>query len=245
MKLIGYVTSGFPSIEQSIEMAEQYIRGGCDMLEISLPLVENKEADYLSDVMVKAYTSCPDYGRHLEAIAALVHKYPAVPITLLLYNAVALRIGAEKLGEFCRVNRIQDINSADLSDQHVMEALHANGVRIAGLVRACFDDESIIQAKKTDGFIYMTAFAPAEKCRPGFEALTERIAHVRAAGIHNPIYCGGGVRTPQDAVTVREAGADGVFLGTSILQLHDRPETLVQTVRAFRDAIDSAGGGTE
>ncbi|MDD5953781.1 MAG: tryptophan synthase subunit alpha [Firmicutes bacterium] len=208
------------------------------MLEISLPLIENKEAPYLSELMVQAYCACPDYDVYLAGIRRIAEKYPDVPITLLLYNEVALRIGPEKLAEFCRENGIRDVNSADLSDKNAIDQLRAHGVRIAGLVRANFTDESVACAKSTDGFVYMTAFAPAEKCRPGFETIKSRIAYVRQAGVCRPIYCGGGVRSPQDAVTVRDAGADGVFLGTSILKLQGNAELLIRTVREYRSAID-------
>lgn len=89
----------------------------------------------------------------------------------------------------------------------------------------------------------MTAFAPPEKCRPGFETVAQRIAYVKAAGVTAPLYCGGGVRTPEDAVKVRAAGADGVFLGTSILKLQGQHDTLIRTVREFRNAIDAAREG--
>lgn len=238
MRLIGYVTSGYPSVDESMELARQYLQGGCDMLEISLPLLENREAPYLADLMRQAYEACPDYDVHLDGIRKLVRQYPQVPITLLLYNDVGLRIGAEKLGAFCKENGIRDVNSADLADSNLISQLQANGVAIAGLVRANFTDESVERAKRTDGFVYMTAFAPAESCRPGYETIRKRIAYVRSAGVANPIYCGGGVRSPEDAVTVRDAGADGVFLGTSILKLQGNREVLVNTVRAYREAID-------
>lgn len=238
MRLIGYVTSGYPSVEESMELAEQYLQGGCDMLEISLPLLENREAPYLADLMRQAYHACPDYDIHLDGIRALVRKHPQIPITLLLYNEVGLRIGAEKLAAFCKENGIHDVNSADLSDPGLISQLRKNDVAIAGLVRANFTDESVEQAKQTSGFVYMTAFAPVESCRAGYETIRKRIAHVRSAGVTNLIYCGGGVRSPEDAVVVRDAGADGVFLGTSILKLQGNKEVLVDTVRSYRNAID-------
>lgn len=237
MRLIGYVTSGYPSIAGSSLLAEQYLKGGCDMLEISLPLLNNTEAPYLNDLMVQAYQACPDYDCHLEAIAAIAKKHPDVPITILLYDAVAMEIGPRKLAQFCLQNGIRDVNSPDLSSQEVFAAFEEYGIRIAGLIRARFTDADIENARNTQGFVYMTAFAPAEKCRPGYETIASRIACVRAAGIQSPLYCGGGVRKPEDAVVVRDAGADGVFLGTSILKLQGQPE-LVHMVRKFRNAIE-------
>lgn len=237
MRLIGYVTSGYPSIEDSSLLADQYLEGGCDMLEISLPLLENTEAPFLNDLMVQAYNACPDYDRHLQAIAEIAQKHPDVPITILLYDAVAMKIGPRKLAQFCRNCGIRDVNSPGLSSPEVLAAFKEYDIHIAGLIRAAFTDEDVEEAKHTKGFVYMTAFAPAEKCRPGYETIAKRIACVRASGVTGQLYCGGGVRKPEDAATVKAAGADGVFLGTSILKLQGQPE-LTATVRRFRDAIE-------
>ena len=243
MKLIGYVTSGYPSVEASFELAEEYLQGGCDMLEISLPLLDNTEAPYLADLMVQAYTACPDYACHLDAIARFTARHPSCPVTLLLYQQVAQHIGAERLAVFCEANGICDVNSPNLTDPTLISVLEHAGIRIAGLVRANFTDEAVEEARDCRGFVYMTAFAPPEKCRPGFETVAQRIAHVKAAGVTAPLYCGGGVRTPEDAVKVRAAGADGVFLGTSILKLQGQHDTLIRRVREFRNAIDAAREG--
>lgn len=236
MRLIGYVTSGYPNIEGSSLLADQYLAGGCNMLEISLPLLENTEAPYLNDLMVQAYNACPDYDKHLQAIEKITEKHPGVPITILLYDAVAMRIGPEKFAQFCHNCGIQDVNSPDLSTPDVLAALEKYGIHLAGLIRASFTDADIAQAKRTKGFVYMTAFAPKDKCRPGYETIAERIACVRACGVTGQLYCGGGVRKPEDAAVVKAAGADGVFLGTSILKLQGQPG-LVAAVRQFREAI--------
>ena len=100
MRMIGYVTSGYKSIEGSVEVARNFIRGGCDMLEISLPLINNREAPYLSDLMKQAITAYPDYDAHLEGIRQIRKEHPEISVTILLYNEVAVTIGAEKLAEF-------------------------------------------------------------------------------------------------------------------------------------------------
>ncbi len=101
MKLIGYVTSGYPSVEASFELAEEY-RRGCDMLEISLPLLDNTEAPYLADLMVQAYTACPDYACHLDAIARFTARHPSCPVTL---PALSAGCAAHRRGEACRLLR--------------------------------------------------------------------------------------------------------------------------------------------
>ena len=42
---------------------------------------------------------------------------------------------------------------------------------------------------------------------------------------------------PEDGVRLKKAGADGFFLGTSILTIMDDTEKVVETVRAFKEAV--------
>lgn len=37
MDLICYLSNGYPSLERSIEIAKDYVKGGCDIIEIDFP----------------------------------------------------------------------------------------------------------------------------------------------------------------------------------------------------------------
>lgn len=240
MRMIGYVTSGYPSIDESIEVAGNYIRGGCDMLEISLPLENNRESPYLSDLMKKAIAACPDYDAHLDGIRRIRQEYPEIQITILLYNEAAVKIGGEKLARFCAENNIRDVNSPDLSDDTVRRELAAYGIQEAGLILYTPDEGRLRHAQNTKGFLYMQAFPQeGQALTDGMRTPEELIRFIRKNGIRNPIYCGGGIRKPQDVKTLQDAGADGFFLGTSLLQLIGQPEQFVETVKQFKAAIRS------
>lgn len=238
MRMIGYVTGGYPSVEGSLEVARNYIRGGCDMLEISLPLENNREAPYLSNLMKKAVAACSDYEVYLDAIHRLRGEYPDIQITILLYNEAAVKIGAERLASFCEENAIHDVNSPDLSDPEVREALVAHGIQEAGLILYEPSEKRLRHAQNTNGFLYMQAFPrDGQTLVKHLETPTELIHYIRENGITNPIYCGGGIRKPEDVRTLQDAGADGFFLGTSLLQLAEQPEKFVETVKSFKAAI--------
>lgn len=238
MRMIGYITSGYPTIEKCVELVGHYVEAGCDMLEISLPLVNNMEAPFLSDLMRQSYAACPDYDRHLEGIRQIAQAYPQIAITLLLYNEVAVKIGAKKLADFCRHCGIHDVNSADLNDPKVLRVFGEYNINLAGLILYSFDDAQLESAKKTRGFIYVQAFPrEGQPLRPGYETIERIIACLRSAGIDNPLYCGGGIRTPEDAKRLKSAGADGFFLGTPIIELYDNTEALVAAIRQFGQAV--------
>ena len=238
MRVIGYLTSGYPSIDNSVETARIYVEGGCDMLEISIPLENNREKPFLNDVMKQAYRACPDYDRHMAAISQIAKENPGIDITILLYNEVILEIGVEKFATFCLENGIYDVNSANLTDAHALEVLENNGIHLAGLVNYNLEEWRIRDALKTRGFVYCQAFPRAgQELNPDYDTIGKLIPHLRELGIHQKIYCGGGISEPEHARQVKHAGADGFFLGSSIIAMYDQPEKLKAIIGSFCDAV--------
>lgn len=238
MKVIGYLTCGYPTIEKSVETAKLYVEGGCDMLEISIPLENNREKPFLARIMREAIALCGDYDQYLDGIARIAKENPDTEITLLLYDEIVTAIGEEKFVEFCLSCGIRDVNSADLKNARAIRLMNENGIRIAGLVNYNLEEHRIEEAKNATGFIYCQAFPrEGQQLKPGFETLDKLLSYLRSRGIGNEIYCGGGIATPEDARIVKAAGADGLFLGTSIITLYDEPEKLKATIKEYCDAV--------
>lgn len=239
MKIIGYIVSGYHSLKQSTEIARDYVEGGCDMLEISIPLLKNRETPFLSSLMEEAYLACPNYEAHLAGIRSIAERFPNTALTLLLYQEVALQLGARRLAEFCSECGIHDINSPDLTDAGCIAELRGAGVKLAGLILYDFDEESFRRAREADGFVYVQAFPfEGQSLHEGIEAPAELIRFIRSRGITAPLYCGGGIHSPEHAREILKAGGDGVFLGTSVLTLYDNPQDLRQVIRSFADAVN-------
>ena len=238
MRVIGYLTSGYPTIEKSVETARVYVEGGCDMLEISIPLENNREKPFLNDVMKQAYRECPDYDVHMEAIGRIAQQNPGVDITILIYNEVLLEIGVEKFAAFCLKNGIHDVNSANLTDEHALKVLDEQGIYLAGLVNYSLEERRVSESLRSKGFVYCQAFPrEGQKLDPRYDTIDKLIPHLRELGIHQKIYCGGGISKPEHARQVKDAGADGFFLGSSIIAMYDQPEELKAIIRSFCDAV--------
>lgn len=241
MKIIGYLTSGYPSIERSIEIAEEYVSAGCNMLEISIPLENNREKPFLNEVMKKAYSLCPDYNEHLKAIQRIAQRMPDIPITILIYDEVINAIGLEEFATALTAVGIHDINSANLTNTESIKKLEEKGINLAGLVNYELIPWRIEQAKNTKSFVYCQAFPrKGQVLSNDADTIEKLIPWLRKAGINGKIYCGGGISTPSDALRVVRAGADGFFLGTSIIELSNDSPKLYQTIKEFADVVNNA-----
>jgi len=50
------------------------------------------------------------------------------------------------------------------------------------------------------------------------------------------VYCGGGIRSPEEVAFIRASGGDGFFIGSSVMQYYGQPEKLLETLRAYKAA---------
>lgn len=226
-KLICYLSFGYPSIDESIKIAEHYIESGCDMIECDFP-TDNAflDSEMISTRMKKSLEACSDYEKYFEGIKKLKNKHNDFPLILLAYEHTIKKIGIDRFIQFCKENNTLDMILVGLEGDEVKQKLIDNGIRLSCYVQYFLDEEEIDMAKKSNGFVYMQSKPTNCEPRMGYESLKSCINYLREKGIDNPVYCGVGISTPEDIKMAKEAGADGVFVGSAILKLHDDIEKM-------------------
>ncbi len=239
VKVICYLSFGYPTIEESAKMAEYYIEGGCDAIEVSIPPKNPyRDSAYLQELFYQAMDRCSDYEEYLKGIAAMADKHPETEFFFVLYHEVIMAIGAEKLGRFCRGHHITNIIFGDLHDEEAIGTLHRCGVKLARSVNYKMEEADIGRCMQADGFTYMQAFpGEGQYVKPGFEKLETCIQYLRERRVSEPIYCGAGIKCPADAAKVKAAGGNGFFAGSSIIKLYEKPEELVKLIREYKEAV--------
>jgi tryptophan synthase alpha chain len=235
MELICYLSNGYPTIADSIAVADIYAQAGCDAIEVDFPgRNPYLESEYIAGRMVQALEHCGDYGSYMDGIVRIKVKQPALHFIILLYEDTLLEIGYERFLAFCKKNGFQDLILVGQKDEVNNKRLIKDDMRVSCYVQFELSDEEVEQAKNSNGFVYMQAKPVSGKIKEGYPALKDCIAYLRQQGIHRPIYCGVGIHSPEDVTMAKEAGADGVFVGSSILRLHNDHDTLIRTIRNFK-----------
>ena len=235
MKLICYLSNGYPTIADSIGMAEIYEQAGCDTIEVDFP-GRNPflESGYIADRMAQALKNCGDYRAYMDGIAKIKERQPHLHFILLLYEDTLLEMGYDSFLDFCGKNDLRDVILVGQKDESVNDRLMKDGIRLSCYVQFELRDDEVERAKNSNGFVYMQAKPLGGKINSRYPRLADCIAYLRQQGINRPIYCGVGIHSPGDAAMAKEAGADGVFVGSSILKLHNDHEALIQTIKDFR-----------
>ncbi|MDR2629448.1 MAG: tryptophan synthase subunit alpha [Spirochaetaceae bacterium] len=233
MELICYLSNGYPTIAESIVIADIYAQAGCDAIEVDFPgRNPYLESEYIAGRMARALENCGDYDAYMEGIAKIKAKQPALHFIQLLYEDTLREIGYERFLEFCEKNELRDLILVGQKDDHINKRLMKDAIRVSCYVRFELKHEEVEQAKNSNGFVYMQAKPAAGKTNEG--SLKDRIAYLRRQGISRPVYCGVGIHSPEDVTMAKEAGADGIFVGSSILKLHHDHDALIRTIRDFK-----------
>lgn len=236
MKLICYLSNGYPDLKGSAEIARWYAESGCDLVEIDLPARDPYlEGEYIAGRMASALAACEDYDAYMANIVRISEESPGLDILVLAYEQTVVEIGVEKFVEFCTGHGFGDIILVGLASDVVKERLIAAGLRVSCYVQFHMDPAEIESAKQSNGFVYLQAKPAPGQVNPAFPTLASCASELRRVGITRPIYCGVGVATPADFAAVREAGADGAFVGSTILRLYNEQEKLKETIRAFKE----------
>lgn len=237
MKLICYLSYGYPSIEYSLKMARCYYEAGADMMECSLPAKDPYlDSEFIAGRMADALALCDNYDVYLENLAEFRKTTPELRIVLLIYEATMLEIGVDKLITFMKNNDINDIIYAGRIDHpEIKQRFISEGIGICCPVDHHMEPEAIDEALHTNGFTYMEA-RPLTGSKEGFEDLGACIRYLREAGITRPIYCGVGIHTIDDVRYAKQSGGDGVFVGSTLIKQYDSPEKMMDTIRQFKQA---------
>ncbi|GKX30222.1 tryptophan synthase alpha chain [Vallitalea longa] len=233
VKIIGYLSFGYPTIEKSIERADIYIKAGCDFLEVDFP-TDNAylDSDFIGGRMKAAMEACDDFDKYFKGIETLKEKYPNTPIILLAYEHTIKAIGVEKFIKRCKELETYDLIMVGLENEDIKNQLIKEGIKISCWVPFDLPEENVTSALASNGFVYLQSKSGGKE-KEGYETLDKCIKYLRERGIKNPIYCGVGVSTREDIVRIEKAGADAAFIGSALLK-QETDEDIINYIQSLK-----------
>lgn len=235
MKLICYLSNGYPTIESSQEMAKRYVEAGCDVIELDFPSHDPfLEGDLIRNRMEKALAHCADFEAYMQGMREIKKNLPNTNFILMAYQNTIEEIGLEHFCQFCVDENFLDLILVGVTDGTVKDRLMALGIRVSCYVQFDLQPEEVEHAKNSNGFVYMQGKPTTGRINPDHPTLADCITYLRQNGITAPIYCGVGIHTPEDVTMAKNAGADGVFIGSTILKLHENVPEMQDTIRLFK-----------
>ena len=212
------------------ELAAAAVRGGATVIEVGIPF-----SDPLADgpTIQAAGQAALDAGmtprRCLDVLAetraAIGPEIPLVPMT---YAAIVERYGVERFCNDAGTAGATGLIVADIPPEEAGElaaAAAANGIDLVQLVALTSREQRIaLAAGASHGFIYVVSAIGTTGARDELDVdrLRSLLARVRAHAGGLPLLCGFGVSRGGHVAALREAGADGVIVGSAAIDAVNR-----------------------
>ena len=245
--LIPYITVGYPSIEATLEVVPLLASCGCDIVELGIPF-----SDPLADgvTIQKASFQALQNGvtpnRCLEVAKQLSHEVD-IPLVFMTYFNPVFSYGLEEFCSACVSSGVSGLIIPDLPPEEgsALEAItQRQALDLIYLLAPTSTEERVrLVAERSQGFIYLVSVTGVTGARDSLPADLEAfVARVRQV-VTQPLCVGFGISTVEQAEQVARI-ADGVIVGSRMIQLMEADESMVHVVdfaRELRCALDQPG----
>ncbi|MBP1543259.1 MAG: tryptophan synthase subunit alpha [Oscillospiraceae bacterium] len=222
--VIGFMTAGDPTFEQSITNILALAEGGADILEIGIPFSDPiAEGPVIQKANIRALGNGMTTDRIFELIKRVREKV-STPICLITYLNPVFKYGYERFFADCEAAGVDGIFVPDMPFEERPEALDyakAHGITIIPLIAPAEEERIKAIAESAEGYIYVaSAMSEAGLTDHSRDELKAVIDSVRKY-TDLPTAVWFGIHTAKEAKRVSEI-ADGVIVESSVVDLVTR-----------------------
>lgn len=235
--LMPYMMGGFPTLDDSRRIAQAYVAGGADLVELGVPF-----SDPLADgpVIHAAGVAALQAGARVETVLELAGELAAaVPVVLMCYTNLLLAQGPEAFAAALAEAGVSGLIVPDLPLEEsppVRAACDAAGIALVPLVAPTTPDARFAAiGAQARGFLYTVSVVgtTGERASGDVSTVLERAR----SSTDLPVAVGFGIGTPERAAEAAAAGADGIIVGSRLVRAAADGEDVEALVRDFSAAL--------
>jgi len=236
-----FIVGGDPNFHASLQIAKSLCQTA-DLLEIGFPYSDPlADGPTIQAADMRALRSGATTDSVFKLIAE-IRKLYQTPITVLVYANLVLQRGVEKFYHDAAVSGIDGVLIPDVPVEEVEEFVKAAKkykIHQIFLVTQMTDNERLKKIlQHTQGFLYLVSILGVTGARKSFDTQTKEFIRRIRKQTSLPLCVGFGVSTPKQFSQMVEAGANGVIIGSAIIDIilkNHRPpfHKLTSFVRQF------------
>jgi len=242
--LIPYLTVGYPTVETTLKAVPLFAKNGCDIIELGIPF-----SDPLADGATIQHASYEALKQGVTAdacfeVARELRRRVEIPLVFMTYYNPVLKFGLEQFCLKCANVGIDGLIIPDLppdEGEELERSTKRHGLDLVYLLSPASTEKRIrlVTSGGSSGFIYLVSLTGVTGARDTLpDELESFVARVRKS-TRKPLCVGFGISTPEQARRVARV-ADGVIVGSRIMQLLDQDESLEDAcsfVKCLREAL--------
>ncbi|KAK1147564.1 anthranilate synthase / indole-3-glycerol phosphate synthase [Aspergillus melleus] len=222
--LVAYITAGYPTIEETVELLLGLETGGADVIELGVPFTDPiADGPVIEAANVKALANGVTIATVLNMVREARRKGVRVPILLMGYYNPILQYGEERMVGDCKDAGVNGFVMTDLPPEEAGSfrgLCNTFGLSFIPLVAPATPNMRIkLLCQMADSFIYVVS-------RMGVTGATDRLGEdigelmgrVRTWSGRTPTAVGFGVSTREHFLAVQDI-AQGCVIGSQILKV--------------------------
>src|SRR5512137_320737 len=247
---IGFTVAGDPDKATCVRIARALISGGTDILELGVPFsdpVADGPTIQKADERALAAGTIPD---SVFEIVKEIRKESEVPLVFLTYFNIIYHRGVERFYREARDAGVDGILIADMpieESEEICMVASRYGIDPVFLIAQTTSDSRIKKiVAKAGGYVYLVAVLGVTGVRDHVsEEAIDLLNRVRRYTTL-PLALGFGISTPAHANVCTRAGADGVIVGSAIVEIVERnlkdTDTMVYELNDYVSSMKKALG---
>ena len=239
-----YIVAGYPTESGTEEIASTLVEAGVDIIEIGIPFSDPiADGPTIQEASNIALLNGITPEKCFKICSNIRRKFPDLPLVVMTYSNIVFRPGLEN---FIIRSKKCGIDGFILPDMTVEESrtyvnkASALGLATIFLVSPNTDKNRLDQIlNMSSGFLYVVSVFGITGVREAFEEYTlETIRLIkRVTKGKIPVAVGFGISKPHHIMSMVEAGADAVIVGSAIIdkikKYSSNKKTMLIQLRSF------------
>ena len=225
-----FFVAGDPNIDEFKNIVKK-IEPFADIIEIGIPFSDPiADGPTIQEGNVRAFNAGINTKKALDAIKELrsMTDKPFVILTyynILIQGAETIEKSIDKTFKILKESGIDGMVIADLPIEEadlVLDACEKYDLALIFLVAPSTTEERLEKIlKKAKGFIYLISVMGVTGARESVAQITkDNISRIkRKTNKDLPVFVGFGISKPEHAKSIIEAGADGIIIGSAIVDI--------------------------
>lgn len=241
--LVGYLPSGFPTVDDSVETVRTMVAAGCDIIEVGIaysdPVMDGPVIQLAAQTALANGVRVHDVFRVVEAVVDAGGQ----AVVMTYWNPV-LKYGVEAFARDLAEAGGSGIITPNLIPEEAgdwMGASDAHGLDRIFLVAPSSTEERLAMTlEATSGFVYAASTMGVTGAREAVDSVAPELAARIRAHSDIPIGVGLGIHTEAQAAQVAHY-ADAVIVGSALVSAAERGQGAVaalteELARGVREA---------
>ncbi|EAW14172.1 tryptophan synthase TRP5 [Aspergillus clavatus NRRL 1] len=220
--LVAYITAGYPTVEETVDILLGLENGGADIIELGIPFTDPiADGPTIQKANTKALANGVTVTIVLQMVRTARSRGLKAPLLLMGYYNPLLRYGEERMLKDCKEAGVNGFIMVDLPPEEAVrfrDLCASNGLSYVPLIAPATSESRMkLLCKIADSFIYVVSRMGVTGATGKLSSnLPELLKRVHQWSGNVPAALGFGVSTREHFLDVQEL-AEGVVIGSQII----------------------------